>query len=80
MLTSGPESQTYSVVLYGDISGDGKVDALDLLKLQKHKFNISKLSGAYFKAADISKDGKIDALDLLLLQKHKFGQLYISQI
>ena len=78
-ITSGGASKTYTVVLYGDLNGDGKVNALDLLKVQKHILGINKLTGASLKAADPSKDGKVNALDLLKVQKHILGIAFIDQ-
>lgn len=78
-ITSGEEVKTFSVVLYGDVSGDGKINALDLLKVQKHILKTSLLSGAQAEAADVNKDGKINALDLLRIQKTILGDAYISQ-
>ncbi len=66
----GELSDTYTVVIYGDVSGDGKINALDLLRMQKQLQKIVSLSGAYYEALDVSHDGKINALDLLKLQKH----------
>ena len=66
----GEVSDTYTVVIYGDVSGDGKINALDLLRMQKQLQKIVSLSGAYYEALDVSHDGKINALDLLKLQKH----------
>jgi len=79
IITSGEEIKTYYVVLYGDISGDGKINALDLLKVQKHILKTSPLTGAQAVAADVNKDGKINALDLLRIQKTILGDAYISQ-
>ena len=69
----------YYAVIYGDPSGDGKINALDLLKVQKHILKTPTLSGAQFKAADVSKDGKINALDLLKIQKYILGKGSIVQ-
>lgn len=66
---SGALKFTYNVVIYGDTNGDGAVNALDLLRVQKQILGISKLSGFYGTAADTSKDGKTNALDLLQVQK-----------
>lgn len=71
--------QTYTIIIYGDTNGDGKVNALDLLRVQKDILNISKLTGSYQKAADTSKDGKVNALDLLQIQKHIIGVKEITQ-
>lgn len=70
---------TYHVVIYGDLTGDGKITALDLLKLQKHLIGSSTLQGAYLKAANIKREGKPNALDLLKIQKYLMGAAQINQ-
>ena len=45
-ITSGEETKTYTVILYGDVNGDGKINALDLLKIQKHILKTSPLKVA----------------------------------
>lgn len=55
----------------GDITGDGVVNTLDLLRLQKY------LSGEDVQIvgnADINGDGVVDALDLLVLKKYLAGE------
>lgn len=64
------KEETYTVVIYGDVSGDGEIGALDLLMIQRHKLKTEILKDAYLKAADINKDGEIGALDLLIAQRH----------
>ena len=70
---------TYKVILYGDTNGDGNVNALDLLRVQKAILGVSKLSGNNKTAADTSRNGKIDALDLLQVQKQIIGKGKIKQ-
>ena len=70
---------TYTVVIYGDLNGDGAITALDLLKLQKHLTGASTLNGAYLKAANVKKSGSPSALDLLKIQKYLMGSATISQ-
>ena len=76
---SGNTIETLEIVIYGDASGDGEINALDLLKVQKDILGTSKLSGAYKKAADASKDGTINALDLLKIQKNILGTAKLEQ-
>lgn len=76
---AGTLKSSYSVLIYGDTSGDGNVNALDLLRVQKNILGMSKLNDMYFKAGDTSKNGKIDALDLLQVQKQIIGAKAISQ-
>lgn len=78
-ITSGEETKSFTVVLYGDVSGDGQITILDLLKVQKYLLKTSNLTGAYKEAADVSKDGEVTILDLLKVQKHLLGTSYISQ-
>ena len=78
-ISNGNESINYTVVLYGDTNSDGKINALDLLRVQKHILGTNKLTGVYYKAADVSKDGNINALDLLKVQKHILGSAFIVQ-
>lgn len=75
----GQTSETYNVIVYGDASGDGKVNSLDLLKVQKNILEDSNLSSSEQKAADVSGDGKINSLDLLKIQKYILEGTEISQ-
>ena len=78
-LSEGNSSLKVTIVIYGDASGDGKINSLDLLKVQKHILGINKLTGAYSVAGDASRDGKINSLDLLKIQKHILGINLIKQ-
>ena len=61
----------YIIIIYGDISGDGKINSADLLTLQKHILEIQKLNGVFLKAGNIRKNGKNpSSIDSLLIQKH----------
>ena len=62
-IKDGDKSIKLTVVIYGDASGDGKINVLDLVKVQKHILGINKLSGAFEKAGDPSGDGKIVQLN-----------------
>ncbi len=73
IVTSGNTSETYTFVIKGDTSGDGKITILDLLQIQKHIRGDKKLTGNYLSAADTSGDGKVTILDLLQVQKHIRG-------
>ncbi len=68
-----------TVVIYGDTSGDGKIDAIDLLQVQKTLLNSYNLTGVYSTAGDTNKDGKIDAIDLLQIQKDLLGVTWLTQ-
>lgn len=70
----------YNIILYGDVNGDGKINSVDLLVLQRHILEIEKLTGVFLKAGNISKDGKNpSSLDSLLIQRHILELQMIQQ-
>ena len=72
-ITNNNQNKTFTTSITGDINSDGKIDIADLLKVQKHIKNASKLSGVYLSSADINKDSIVDIGDLLKVQKHIKG-------
>ncbi len=76
---NGTAVLSYSIVIYGDTNGDGKVASSDLLRGQKHILGINTLTGAQLEACDINHDGRISSVDLLAGQKHILGIKSITQ-
>lgn len=76
--TVNGEEAIYQIAVNGDISGDGKIDALDLLKLQKSILHDTELSKAQNMAADTNNDNQINVLDLLRVQKHILGDINLG--
>jgi len=63
--------QEYTIVIYGDINGDGTIDVVDLLMLKRKLTNKLVLGEYSNKAANISKTGgEPDVTDLLRLKRH----------
>ena len=70
----------YSIIIYGDVNGDGKINSVDLLVLQRHILEIAKLEPIYQKAANVRKTAtKPTSVDLLLIQRHILGLQQIVQ-
>ena len=67
------------VIIYGDVSGDGAVTIVDLVRLNRHTLNISKLSGCGLVAADVNKNGSVNIQDLVMVNRHTLGIAFISQ-
>lgn len=78
-ISNGSTSNDYTIVIYGDVSGDGEITVLDLLKVQKHILGYTLLNGSFNFAADVSRDSEITVLDLLKVQKHILGYNDITQ-
>ena len=70
----------YNVLMYGDVNGDGKINSIDLLVLQRHILEIESLNDIYIKAGNVRKNGKNpSSVDCLLIQRHILGIQQISQ-
>ncbi len=70
----------YVILLYGDVNGDGLINSIDLLLLQRHVLQIEELKGIYKKAGNIAKDGnKLTAIDLLIIQRHILEIEFLKQ-
>lgn len=69
-ITSGEETKSFRIVIYGDANGDGKINSMDYVKLYKYIMDADNLSGSYKLAADINVDGKIDSLDYVRVYKY----------
>ena len=80
ILQNGQIIIEYNIILYGDVNGDGKINSVDLLVLQRHILEIEKFSGVFLKAGNIRKDGKNpSSLDSLLIQRHILELQIIEQ-
>ena len=66
--------------MYGDVNGDGKINSIDLLVLQRHILEIQTIDEIFQKAGNINKNGrKPTSVDLLLIQRHILGLQIINQ-
>lgn len=77
-MTAVSSSATVTIVVTGDVSGDGKITITDVVKLQKSVVGSGNLSGAYAKAADINGDGKVTITDVVQAAQVTVGQRTIG--
>lgn len=73
------DGSQYTVVVYGDITGDGVINSADLLRLRKHLLGTEPLSGAYADSSNIAVDNQINSADLLRLRQYLLGTANIEQ-
>ena len=64
---------TATIVVAGDINGDGKISITDMLAAKAHILNKSVLGGVYAYGADTSGDGRISITDFLQIKAHILG-------
>lgn len=69
----------YTVVVKGDINGDGYIYATDYVKIKNHIMGKTTLTGAYALAADVNNDASIYATDYVKIKNYIMGKGTISQ-
>ena len=57
----------------GDLNGDGKINALDIIFVQRLIVGMDPLTDEKKALADINGDGKVNALDIIYIQRHIVG-------
>jgi len=78
-ITSGEEKKSFTVVIYGDVNGNGAIDALDYIQIKNHIMNSGGLNDEKKQAADVNKNNQIDALDYIQIKNHIMGNYTIIQ-
>ncbi len=77
-MTAVTGNTSVTVVVTGDVNGDGKLSITDVVKLQSHVVGKSSLSGAYAKAGDINGDGKVTITDVVQAAQVTVGKRSLS--
>ena len=68
------------VVIIGDVSGDGRINAADLTMISRSVMGIFTLTNYPHQGADINRDNRINAVDLTLVKRNILGIYSIAQI
>ena len=68
--TDGTE---YTIVVYGDVDGDGRINALDALQVERSNVNMVTLDDVQREAADVKNDARVNSLDSLAIKRYVVG-------
>ena len=71
---NGETHQTLTVVVTGDVNGDGLCTIADLVLINMHLLQRTPLTGAAAAAADTNADGSITIADLVLINMQLLGR------
>ena len=66
---SSVKNESYTIVIMGDLTGEGKLNSNDILALSKYLSGESTLDEYKLFAADINHDGNVDIQDLYMYQR-----------
>ena len=75
----GTEVKTYTVVIKGDVNGDGKIDVSDLAAVKLALTGEAPLEGAYKQAALSGYEKEISVMSYVRIKRHILGIKEISQ-
>lgn len=75
----GKTKYTYTVVLYGDVNGDGNITASDYVIIKNYIMKKTNLSGVSLRGADSNKNGTVTASDYVVIKNYIMGRTNISQ-
>ena len=65
--------EEYTVVVYGDVDGNGAINSIDALDVEKHITKIEKLDSVQQEAGDVVNDDELNSLDSLAIKKYIVG-------
>ena len=72
-------NKTYTVILYGDLNSDAKINLADLVQSKKYFLGYNTLDNNDKEAADVNKDGKVTLADLVIMKKNQLKLTNIVQ-
>lgn len=78
-ISDGTSTYSYTVVIKGDITGDGDINSADLLKIRQYLVGTTNLGDSFKDSADVNKDGQLNSADLLVIRKQLLGTYNIVQ-
>ena len=69
------EIKVYTLIVSGDVNGDGKSNFLDIVSMNKHRLGKKLLSEEGKVAGDVVLDGKVDFKDITKVNKFRLNKI-----
>ena len=74
LVVKGKVVDEVTIVVTGDVNGDGNITVTDMLAIKSHILKKTTLTGAAALAADVSGDGGISVTDFIQAKSHILGK------
>ena len=78
-VTDANGTNTYTIVIRGDVNGDGKINVKDLLLVKKDILDIEKLGGEYLVAGLAEGEEKVNLKSYKMIKKDILGMESVPQ-
>lgn len=69
------EQKNYTLIVLGDIDGDGDATFADILQINKHRLNKINFDIESLIAGDVTNDGRVDFDDILKINKYRLNKI-----
>lgn len=73
VFTNTGNNTSYTMIVLGDVNGDGEVKATDYMKIKNYIMGVSKLTDIEKVAADVNNDNNIKATDYMKIKNYIMG-------
>ena len=74
-LKNGDKTQELTLIIKGDVNGDGQSDINDILKINQERLNKKTFESANNLAADITNDKTIDLKDIIKINMFRLNKI-----
>lgn len=75
----GKTKYNYTVIMYGDVNGDGMINSADYIVIKNYIMGKVKLSSSALKGADPDRSGSVNSADYVMIKNYIMGRVTISQ-
>ncbi|MGL4549012.1 dockerin type I repeat-containing protein [Eubacterium aggregans] len=59
---------SYTIIIYGDVNGDGQINMMDVAYLRDQIYGIDTLDGPFYRAMDVNHDNRVNLMDLAAIR------------
>jgi len=78
LFSDGDIFDEYLVVVRGDITGNGRIEPTDYIRMRSHLLGRTRLEGVFLMAGDIDGNGKFEPTDYIRMRAHLLGREIIK--
>ena len=74
LLSNGNVFAEYFTVVTGDVTGNGRIEPTDYIRIRSHLLGTNLLSGLFLIAGDIDANERLEPTDYIRMRAHLLGR------